>query len=80
VTPARILAALDTRDLLEPLARIARDNGTTPAEVCGPSRLARVVRARHAFWAYLVTRRGFSKSAVARLFGRDPSTITSAVR
>lgn len=74
--PPRVLA------LVEEVAR--RHRNTTPADIFGPRKLKRYVRARHECWRILRTHPGPngipSLTRIARWFQRDHTTVVHAMR
>lgn len=75
----RTLRALDLRDLLVDARQVARSHHVTLDEMWGRSRMAPVVEARVAFWR-LLRGRGWSYPAIARLAGRDHSTVMKCLQ
>lgn len=75
-----IFADLNTRDLVEPLERIAKAHHVTASELLGRSRLTHVTRARWAFLAHLCGELGFSANHAGKMLGLDHSTVLNALR
>ena len=78
-TPEQILRSLRDRDLEDLAAHAARRYGCCLDEIIGCSRELDIVEARHAAWYALYKHFGGNASAVARLWGTDPSTIAYAL-
>ena len=49
-------------------------------EICGRVRTARICDARHSVWFLLTRLGGVSQSEIARMYGRDHTTVMSGVR
>ena len=73
------LAALEPSGLAAAIRDLAAREGATADEVLGPSRLAHVVRARHAAMRLVRDRLVWSYPAIGRLFGRDHSSVMRAL-
>ena len=79
---ASIVEALATRDLLNVVDDVGRARHVTRDEICGGVRTKAIVAARHEVWWRLRhhPELSFSYQEIARLFGRDHTTVLSAVR
>lgn len=80
MTSSTILEALTDRDLLSLLDSVCRTRGVTREEVCGRRRTKNVSFARQELWWHLRRHPGMSYDEIARLFGRNRTTIMSGVR
>jgi chromosomal replication initiation ATPase DnaA len=76
-----VAAELDARDLLALVADVCRMRGVTLADLCGRVRARSVSYARQEVWWRLRTdpERYFSLLEIARLFGRDHTTVLAGV-
>ena len=75
-----ILDGLCERDLVGLLDDICRTRGVTREEVCGRKRTKNVARARQELWSRLRRDPGMSYGEIARLFGRNHTTVMTGVR
>jgi chromosomal replication initiation ATPase DnaA len=78
---ADVIDALAARGLLELLERVCARRGVTPLELCGHGRTRSVAAARQELW-WLIRRhpeRSYSFFEIARLFGRDHTTVLHGV-
>ncbi len=73
-----LLAELATRDLLEQLHVVCRKYHLLLEELWGKGREAHVVAARREVWRHL-SDLGWNSTAIGRLFGKDPSTVSYAL-
>lgn len=81
---AKMIDRLAQLGFYEKLFAIAKDYHATMEEVMAPSREQRVVRARHACWAYLRGLKRGGKPAlsfpdIAKLFDADDSSVKYGV-
>jgi len=77
----RVIDALRARDLLELVEDICRTRGVVLHELCGRTRSRSVSRARHETW-WCIRRhpeRHYSVLEIARLFGRDHTTVSAGI-
>ena len=76
-----VLDLLEARDLTQLLAEICHRRGVVAQEVCGRGRSLGVCRARQELWWQIRhhPEREYSYSEIARLFGRDHTTIQHGV-
>lgn len=76
-----VVARLAERDLFELVEAIAHRRGVTTIELCGRCRTKAVSRARQEAWWLLRhdAERHYSICEIARLFGRDPTTVLAGV-
>lgn len=76
-----VLAALDAHALTPLLDDLCRHRGVLPADVCGRRRTLSVTRARHELWWLIRNhpQRAYSYLEIARLFGRDHTTVIHGV-
>jgi chromosomal replication initiation ATPase DnaA len=58
----------------------AQDHGVFPAEIMGPSRLAKVAAARLDAYARIYATGRFSYPQIGRFFNRDHSTVVHGVK
>lgn len=79
-TPSEIVATLRDRDLEDLADQVARRHGVKLLEICSDAKYADCVEARHAVWYALAKHFGGNESAVARVWGCDRSSISSALR
>lgn len=72
----------EPRETVRSIAReVAHREGLSVADLYGPSRRARLVKARHAAMYIAHKKGGHSLSKVGRIFGnRDHTTVMNAVR
>jgi hypothetical protein len=75
---ADIIRELETRDLLELARGVARNHYVTLEELVGRTRRSPEAKARHELW-YLLYEQIPSFPKLGEIFGRDHSTILSAV-
>jgi chromosomal replication initiation ATPase DnaA len=77
-----LVDALRARDLLELVLDVCRARGVLLHDLCGRARSQSVCRARHEVWWCIRhhPERSYSLGEIARLFGRDPSTVFDGVR
>jgi chromosomal replication initiation ATPase DnaA len=61
------------------LAQVADATGVSADLICGPSRRAQIVRARHMF-CLVAQRAGFSLADIGRAIDRDHGTVAHAIR
>jgi chromosomal replication initiation ATPase DnaA len=75
------IALLATRGLLPLVDEICARRGVTRQELCSNDRSRSVVFARHELWCciYEHPERNYSFPEIARLFGRDHSTVLHGV-
>jgi hypothetical protein len=73
-SPARILQTLRDRDLFELASQVAASHHFSVEEICSGSQNREITAAKHDLWQRLRVVL-YSSSAVARIFGVDPSTI-----
>lgn len=76
-----VLERLEIRDLLQLAREICARRGVVLDELCGDSRACSVSRARQELWWRIRhhPERHYSCSEVARLFGRDPTTVLAGI-
>lgn len=74
-----IMLRLEKRGLAGLVRGLARQHFASLDEVCGRSREARIVRARHAVWRALHQDPGFPAIGVARLFNVDHTSVLYAL-
>ena len=74
---SHIIHALGMRNLRHLLDRVCRRRVVTPEQLCSRGRTQAVVRARQELWWQLRhdPEHHYSLSEIARLFGRDHSTV-----
>jgi chromosomal replication initiation ATPase DnaA len=77
-----VVEALEARDLLDLVLDVCRRRGVLLDELCGRLRSQSIAGARHEAWWRIRhhPERAYSLSEIARLFGRDPSTVLAGVR
>jgi len=77
-----VVDALQVRDLLELVLDVCSRRGVLLHELCGRLRSQGITGARHEAWwrIHHHPERSYSLSEIARLFGRDPSTVLAGVR
>jgi chromosomal replication initiation ATPase DnaA len=75
-----IIEDLDRRDALDLANAVARKHCVTLDDLLGRSRRGCAARARHELWARLYDEAIPTFSALARVFCRDHSTVSHAVR
>ena len=78
MTPALLRLWLEDRELLGLVLDACKSFHATFDEVAGRDREPRVSRARQAVWS-LLEMRGMSRSAIARAFGRDHTTVVHGI-
>ncbi len=74
-----ILAELEVRDLLDRAKAIARAHHVTVTEMFGDERFHAGASARQQFWAELFAEGVWSLSRIAKLAGRDRTTIRKGI-
>jgi len=81
LTPADVVIELGARDLLALVVDVCRTRGVKLDDLCGRARSRSVSRARQEVWWRLRTdpERYFSLPEIARLFGRDHTTVLAGV-
>jgi chromosomal replication initiation ATPase DnaA len=80
-SPLAVLDDLQARDLLVVVLDVCRCRGVRVEDVCARKRFQSVSRARQEIWWRLRNHaeRHYSLSEIARLFGRDPTTVLAGV-
>lgn len=80
--PAAILGALEAHNLAVLLAEVCERRGVATSDLCGRSRTQAIVRARQELWWCIRNHpgRSYSYVEIARLFGRDHSTVFHGIR
>ena len=81
VIACSVIDALRVRDLLELVQDICKTRGVVLHELCGRTRARSVARARHEAW-WCIRRhpeRHYSLLEIARLFGRDHTTVSAGI-
>jgi chromosomal replication initiation ATPase DnaA len=81
MTTKQIIAQLQVRGLLELLDDVCVRRGVTRIELCGHQRSQAVVAARHELWWLMREHpeRYYSYPEIARLFGKDHTTVWQGV-
>lgn len=81
VTTAHVVDALRARDLLELALEVCKTRGVLLQDLCGRTRAQSVARARHEAWWRIRNHpeRYYSLFEIARLFERDPATVSVGV-
>jgi chromosomal replication initiation ATPase DnaA len=76
-----VIAALAARGLLELLDEVCCRRGVTRNDVCGDGRSRAVAYARHELWSLIrdYPQRSYSYPEIARLVGRDHSTVFQGI-
>ncbi len=74
-----ILADLEVRDLLDRAKAIAKAHHVTLSEMFGDERFHAGASARHQFWSDLFAEGVWSLSRIAKLVGRDRTTIRKGI-
>jgi chromosomal replication initiation ATPase DnaA len=77
--PQRVLAHLHADGLIHEVAEVCAAHGVEPIALVGQARQARLVAARHELWTRVYRARGWSLSALGRLFGRDRTSIAHGI-
>ena len=62
------------------LARIAREEAVRPEDITGRKRYPRATAARHRYWAVLHGTLGLGWAELARIVGRDHTSVMHGVR
>ncbi len=75
-----VLEALACRGLLDLLDTVCSARCVTREELCGRLRTKNVASARHELWSRLRRDPGMSYDEIARLFGRDRTTVMAGVK
>lgn len=74
------MAELDTRDLLHDFVVVCKRHGVLPEEVLSYNRTKPVAAARKEWFAWLSSERGWGPSSIARMMGRDHSTVSLSIK
>lgn len=76
-----VIGELRRRGLFALLDSVCQQRGVMLEEVCGPGRARSVARARHELWWRIraLPDRHYSYPEIARMFGRDSTTVLHGV-
>ncbi len=66
--------------LFDDLLQICKNNFVRLEDAYGPSKMRSIVRARSACWVWLHEKAGRSGSEIAKLWGREHSTVWNILR
>ena len=80
-TAAAVISELRHRGLFELLVSVCEQRGVMLEELCGPGRARSVALARHELWWRIraLPDRHYSYPEIARMFGRDSTTVVHGV-